>query len=485
MPRAATTFKLRLILHLAGAASSVVDSWPKIGLMATWYRPNWAKLIWGGFLGNKAFHEIRDPIHVFVRLDSDERAVLDSLPFQRLRHIHQLALTYLVYPGTTHKRFEHSLGVMELAGRIFDVVTDPSNTDDRIKELLPDLAKPERRAYWRRVVRMAALCHDMGHLPFSHAAEELLPTAVNHEQITAAIIQSKELKRIWKTMTPPLRTSDVVKLALGPKEAKGQTFSLLEGLLSEIIVGDAFGADRMDYLLRDSYHAGVAYGRFDHYRLVDTLRILPPPPSGERGQSEELQLGVEHGGIHSAEAMNLARYFMYSQLYFHPVRRIYNIHLMDFLKDWIKGGKFKTAPAEHLLLTDNEVTAGLALAARMPNARGHDSARRIIQREHFKLVYQQNPDDAKVNDKPATAVYNALSRKFAKAQLRLDARPAKPGSLDFPVRMHDGRIVSSLAVSKIIQSMPSAVVDLVFAEQKTVKQAQEFIRDNRSSIMGN
>ena len=67
-------------------------------------------------------HEIRDPIHVFIRLDSDEREVLDSKPFQRLREIHQLALTYLVYPGATHRRFEHSLGVMELATRIFDVV---------------------------------------------------------------------------------------------------------------------------------------------------------------------------------------------------------------------------------------------------------------------------------------------------------------------------------------------------------------------------
>ena len=212
-------------------------------------------------LGIKAFHEIRDPVHVFVRLDSSERTVLDSPPFQRLRHIHQLALTYLVYPGTTHKRFEHSLGVMELASRIVDVATDPSNTDDAIKRSLPELINPDQRAYWRRVVRMAALCHDMGHLPFSHAAEDMLPAGVSHEKITADIIQSPVLEDIWRNMTPPLRSSDVIKLALGPKEAKDQSFSPLEGLLSEIIVGDAFGADLMDYLLRDSHHAGVAYGQ--------------------------------------------------------------------------------------------------------------------------------------------------------------------------------------------------------------------------------
>jgi HD superfamily phosphohydrolases len=72
-------------------------------------------------------HEIRDPIHNFVRVTADEVAAINSRPFQRLRSIHQLALTYLVYPGATHRRFEHSLGVMELAGRVFDIITHERN----------------------------------------------------------------------------------------------------------------------------------------------------------------------------------------------------------------------------------------------------------------------------------------------------------------------------------------------------------------------
>ena len=74
-------------------------------------------------VSNMSFHEIRDPVHEFIKLDSDERAVLDSRPVQRLRNVHQLAMEYLVYPGATHKRFEHSLGVMELAGRVYDTIT--------------------------------------------------------------------------------------------------------------------------------------------------------------------------------------------------------------------------------------------------------------------------------------------------------------------------------------------------------------------------
>ncbi len=117
-------------------------------------------------------------------------------------------------------------------------------------------------------------------------------------------------------LPPPLRGEDIVKLAVGPKKLKDVNFSDWEAILSEIIVGDAFGVDRIDYLLRDSHHAGVAYGKFDHFRLIDTLRILPRS-SGDQDGSLEPLLGIEEGGIHSAEALLLARYFMYSQVYFH------------------------------------------------------------------------------------------------------------------------------------------------------------------------
>src|SRR5262245_38965079 len=145
----------------------------------------------------KNIHEIRDAIHVFVRLDTHEREVLNSRPFQRLRHVHQLALSYLVYPGATHRRFEHSLGVMELAGRVYDVVTNPDELTDEIKKLLPETTSDDKRRYWRRVIRMAALCHDIGHLPFSHAAEkELLPEGWDHEKLTRELIMSDEMKAI-------------------------------------------------------------------------------------------------------------------------------------------------------------------------------------------------------------------------------------------------------------------------------------------------
>src|SRR5207247_10163936 len=136
-----------------------------------------------------------------------------------------------------------------------------------------------------------------------------------HEPLTTQSIRGPALAPIWAAIT--VDPEDVAKIAVGPKRYRDRPFSVWEAILAEIIVGNAFGVDRIDYLLRDSYHAGVAYGRFDHYRLIDTLRILPSPGS------DEPALGIEEGGIQSAEALLLARYLMYSPVYFHSFLRSY------------------------------------------------------------------------------------------------------------------------------------------------------------------
>ena len=428
----------------------------------------------------RRIHEIRDPIHVFVRLDGDERKVLDSRPFQRLRYIHQLALTHLVYPGATHKRLEHSLGVMELAGRVFDIVTNTDNVTDEVRSLLDPLKNPDQLAYWRRVLRMAALCHDVGPLPFSHAAEqELLPEGWDHERLTREIICSGEMRPIWDHVTPPLRPNDIMKLAIGPKKAPDLDFTDWEAILSEIIVGDAFGVDRMDYLLRDSHHAGVAYGRFDHYRLVDTLRILTIDSQGSR----EPVLGVEEGGIQSTEALMLARYFMYSQVYFHPVRRIYDIHLKDFLKEWLEDGAFSTDIDKHLTMSDDEIMVALRNASMQQKARGHVHACRIMERRHFKRVYERNADDVAVNPESGRAVFDAMCGEFGEDTVRRDYYHQQGGSPDFPVRMRDGRKVSSLKASRALEQVPVTSVDYVFVDRSIFSEAEKWLAGNREHII--
>src|SRR6516225_3422067 len=161
----------------------------------------------------KVWHEVRDGIHGFVRFNNLEKELIDSAPFQRLRCIHQLAMCYQVYPGATHRRFEHSLGVMEMATRIFDNIFGGRLADDVHHRVAHELVD-EQRGYWRRVVRVAGLLHDLGHLPFSHAAEEaLLPEGWNHERLTAAIIRESEIADILRKCRPIIEPEDVVDLS--------------------------------------------------------------------------------------------------------------------------------------------------------------------------------------------------------------------------------------------------------------------------------
>jgi len=180
------------------------------------------------------------------------------------------------------------------------------------------------------------------------------------------LIQSAEFQALLADLTPPIPPLLLAKIAVGPAKASTSSFNTWEALLSEIVVGDAFGVDRMDYLLRDSLHAGVQYGRFDHHRLLSCLRILPPPPIRNQESGVEPTLGVDEGGIHAAESLLLARYFMFTQVYFHPVRLMYDAHLQDFLQATLPGGRFSVDLQQHLSMTDLEVLTAMRSASEDP-----------------------------------------------------------------------------------------------------------------------
>lgn len=429
----------------------------------------------------KTLHEIRDPIHNFISVNDQERDLINSRPFQRLRHIHQLGMSHFLYPGANHTRFEHSLGVMELASQVFDRITSQRYEDD-ITEALPELSQDEL-AYWRRVLRMAALCHDLGHLPFSHVAEaSMLPEGCDHETLSTRFIRSDELRGIWDKTRPPLKADDIVKLAVGPKKLPHVSFSSFEAILAEIITGDAFGVDRADYLLRDSLHTGVAYGRFDHHRLIHTLRIMPPPPESSGEGSAEPTLGIEEGGLHAAEALLLARYFMFSQMYLHPVRRIYDRHLVAFLKAWLPGGQFAEDLGEYMLLTDHQVMAALLAAQADPSSALHDLALRITDRKHFRRVYTPSPRELADNREPANLLGAALAAELGPDNVIADTVPAKSAELDFPVLCDSGP-ASARARSQVVQSLPAVRADYIFVHPEHRQQAQRWVEANSDDIL--
>jgi HD superfamily phosphohydrolase len=272
----------------------------------------------------------------------------------------------------------------------------------------------------------------------------------------------------------------LVKIAVGQKVlGKPVVFSPWERILTDIVTGDAFGVDRMDYLLRDSLHAGVAYGRFDHYRLIETVRILPSPEPNVQFP----MLGIEEGGMHSAEALLLARYFMFTQLYFHPVRRMYDIHLKDFLLRWLKDGKFSSNLDDHVRMTDNQVLTAMQIAAYDTSHAAHDPARRILKREHFKLIYERNPNDSKINIEAGSAVYKALSKEYGEDNCRHDSYNKVNTAPDYPVLANDNRVLSSLSCSDILMNLAPAAIDYVFVAPELKVEVQKWLATNRDEII--
>ena len=234
----------------------------------------------------------------------------------------------------------------------------------------------------------------------------------------------------------------------------------------------------MDYLLRDSHHTGVSYGKFDHYRLVDTLRILPSPV-----EESSPAIGVEEGGLHSAEALLLARYFMFTQVYFHPIRRIYDKHLIDFLVAHYGQGGFPIETQKFLDTTDIEIMTAMGNAAKDSNLAGHDPAKRIVDRHHYRLVYSLNLKDYQINTEPGKAIYQALCEQYDHNLIRHDSSTEKGGVFDFPVLERDSRVNSSLVASQLLGIIPRVAVDYVFAASEIFGDVREWLKNNREDIL--
>ena len=262
---------------------------------------------------------IRDPIHGFVKLSPWEQDVVDHPVFQRLRRVRQLALTEMVYPGACHARFEHSLGVMQVATMMFDQLRpqleaagglDLKFTDD-------DLDKA------RVIGRLTALLHDVGHGPFSHAGEDVMPTNPRtgkkhkHEDYSAALVRHLMRDVVDRHPANELKISTDEICDFFQNDGSLP----LQLLFWRPLITGQIDADRADYLLRDSHHAGVAYGQYDIARLIATLRVV------RDRETDSLMIGVEKGGIQAVEGLILARYMMFVQVYFHHTRRAYDHHI--------------------------------------------------------------------------------------------------------------------------------------------------------------
>lgn len=411
-------------------------------------------------------HEIRDPVHDFIFFTDSERNLINSLPLQRLKYIKQLALTYEVYPGASHSRFEHSLGTMELATQAFETIVRKGSVAFLSRFAWSDLD----RLRYLQLLRLGALLHDVGHAPFSHAPEELLPEGyTGHESFTEAFIRSEYVAPLFERLKFRFDLDDVVTVALEPEKKPTQDPSLQ--FLQELVSGD-LGVDRMDYLVRDALHTGAAAGRFDYQRLLNTLTVIDHPISGVP------VLAIEAGGRLAAEGLLLARYFMFLQVYFHHVRRIYDRHLVDFLSANLPAGIFPTELHEYIKLTDDSVCTAIEQASR-GNDRQAELALRLRGRNHYRVAFEipayTRAEDPEVFDKLSTYVSERFGDQVRADQVDKQAHTLEGGKLY--IHYDDGRDEDILTVSELIRSLKPFWLGRIYSQQGVLDEVQRACRE--------
>jgi len=328
-------------------------------------------------------YEIRCPIHGFIELNEWEWDIINQPAFQRLRRIRQLGLTDYVYPGATHTRFEHSLGVMHVATRMYDSIVA------RSREVLgAELVYNDdglRRD--RMIVRLAALLHDVGHAPLSHAAEEIMPTKPDgtrykHEDYTAAIIR-QELREVIENHRMNenygIRADNIAQMIEGRYDERANFSRRL--IFWRQILASQLDADRMDYLLRDSYHAGVRYGVYDIDRLINCLCAFTAKVEDKEPRPV---IGVSEDGWHAAESLILARYYMFTQVYYHKTRRIYDYHIAEAMKFALPQGSLPPPQDTQGFLKYDDWWFYAKINGR--EAGGH--GKRILERAHYRRVHK-------------------------------------------------------------------------------------------------
>lgn len=301
-------------------------------------------------------YQFRDPIHGFIEVSELELKIIDSPQFQRLRNIKQLATTYLVYPGAEHTRFGHSLGVMHLVTKAFDSAMD----NYRIVQG-EDLFDKKRREWYKQLLRLIALTHDLGHAPFSHGSEALFGDGLEHEDFTKKIIFETEISQYIKDIGEDFIkkydvddcyeiTPELIWLIYGQKNPElNSKYIMPDYKFLKSFMDSELDCDKMDYLLRDSYYCGVNYGKYDLKRLLSSLSVY------YKQSDNIMQLAVQRGGIHVFEEFVIARYFMFIQVYFHKTRRYLDKLLVEGIAEILPDSKYPEDVYEYLKWDDLSV----------------------------------------------------------------------------------------------------------------------------------
>lgn len=310
---------------------------------------------------------IRDAIHGDISIEEEViKQLIETKEFQRLRNIKQLGLTYLAFPTTEHSRFMHSVGVYYLVTQLLDVLEAKTGQAFEVKE--------------RLALQIACLLHDLGHGPFSHTSEEFF--GFNHEDYTIKIIEDKDTE-VNKVLTNYGESiiEEVVSFI-----KKTHHNPVLNSILSGTI-----DVDRMDYLMRDSYFAGVSYGEIDIQRIFNVIDI------------KDNSIVFHEKGVKALEDIIISRYNMFSQVYLNKKALAYEVLVAEIL------GELRT-------LVDSQFKLPYSIEKVLPFFDGNISVKDYLLADDLVFLRLIN-DLANLEDNEQTNYVRFLSQAFVNKKI--------------------------------------------------------------------
>lgn len=376
----------------------------------------------------------RDPLYGYITVDykliSD---LIDSKEVQRLRRIRQLSGVSMVFQTAEHSRFTHSLGVYQMANLVLINVEGMNEISE----------------YEKLVFLCSALLHDIGHGPYSHAFEHVIEK--NHEEMTVNIIKSEK-----SSVNKILSISDTLADDIASVISHDGKFPLIESLVSSQL-----DVDRMDYLSRDAYFTGAAYGHIDYFRILRSMKMV------------DNKLLVRASGVHSIESYLMSRYHMYFQVYYHPVARAYECLLEGIynrIKDLVKENIEIDANIssfinvlngcndilEYINLDDAYVNGFIKQLTKSKDHILKTLATAFENRHLFKFVELANDPDPNFLDNLAKKYDNPNGKYYYKNTVVSQvaySHSKKTDIMDIKVLLPDGSIKSLDKYSPIIKSL--------------------------------
>ncbi len=421
--------------------------------------------------------EVRDPIHGTISLSTGETAIVDSLEFQRLRAIKQLGFADISFPGATHTRFLHSLGVCHLAGETFD----------HMFRVFP-FSNAGVRTRFRQVFRLAAMLHDVGHGPLSHTTEEVMPPLkslgvqlykqrsqdplirATHEDYTIKYLTDSPLTEVIRknfSDVSPLHVACLIDKTLEAPDDffldKGMDF---RPILSQLVSGE-LDCDRMDYLERDSYYTGTNYGKFDRDWMISNL--TPYQVDGK------FYLAINRRALYTFDDFLISRHHIHLMVYFHHKCIVYEEMLNRYLTSPDCDFQLPASIAEYTKYNDFKLYEHLAGS---PN----EWAQRIAFKKPYKMFAEfhttaENTRPEKLRD---NLIAEGIDVIWASSKARLSKyHSSSPEDRAYPIYVIDqydkwDKPTPIDKSTEIFQKYEAArIIDRLYVAPENYEKAQE------------